>query len=332
VRPRSSPAPSTVRSLVVLWLLFSVVLPGGHAQERPGIRVLTAMQSTYSLASALAGSTSIEVINIPEEGRSTQALDSWLERRGDRLAETFESADAVITIGRTWSGDPLYTATRDYNIRVVNIDASKPWSTTMSGVSLIRRPGSQPSWVKEPAPDNGDETASHFWMSYANAIRMADIIASDLKRLVPDAVEQISSNQAELKRQLLAERSALETVLLGLDDNRVFALADEFVYLTNEFGIFVDGYFIRQDIQWTPGDLASFSAYLKDNGIRVVVHKWEPSDEIKAAINAAGARLAVLNTGDPGLEEDSRLAVDGYQRILQQNVRMLIDALADTAG
>lgn len=333
MRPRFSPvAAPLVRSLCALWILSAAVLPESYAQERTGLLVLTAMQPTYSLASALASGTGIEVVNIPEDGRSTLALESWLERRGDRLAGIFGSADAVITIGRTWFGDPLYTVARKYNIRVVNIDASKPWSTTMTGVSLIKLPDNQPPWGSDVDSANEDETASHFWMSYSNAIRMADIIASDMARMLPGVAGQIAANQAELKSKLLAERSALESVLLELDDIRVFALADEFVYLTNEFGIFVDGYFIRQDIQWTPGDFAGLTGHLKETGVRVVLHKWEPSEEIRAAIDAADARLVVLNTGDPGLEEDGRLAADGYQRILQQNLRMVIDALAGAAG
>jgi ABC-type Zn uptake system ZnuABC Zn-binding protein ZnuA len=301
-----------------------------HAQDKERLRVLTAMQATYSLASALTKETGIDVVNIPEDGRSMQSLGGWLERRGDRLTDEFSTADAVITIGRTWPDDPLYTAARRFNIRIVNIDASKPWSTTMTGVSLIRRPGNDVPWAVPEGTADEQGTASHFWMSFSNAIRMADIIAGDLTRLAPSSAQQIGENLAALKSELLAKRQEMDDSLLELGDISLFALADEFIYLTNEFGIFVAGYFIRQDIQWTAEDLSGLSTWLRENKIRVVLHKWEPSDEIMAAIEDGGARLVVLQTGDPGIEEDGRLAADGYQRILQQNLQGLIEAFSES--
>jgi hypothetical protein len=81
-----------------------------------------------------------------------------------------------------------------------------------------------------------------------------------------------------------------------VDDPLVYALTDEFVYLTSDLGLFVADYFVKQDIDWTEADYAQLTRTLQAQEIRVVIHKWEPAEPIAAAISAAGARLVVLDT------------------------------------
>ena len=110
----------------------------------------------------------------------------------------------------------------------------------------------------------------------------------------------------------------------GLVDD---ALTGDFVYLTNDMGLYVDGYFIKQDIRWTDDDLAAFTRHLAANDIRVVIHKWQPSEEIQAAAAAGGARIVVLQSGDPGIVADGALAHDGLQRILAADLDAIHQAL-----
>src|SRR5690606_32535202 len=110
----------------------------------------------------------------------------------ERYEALFARADAVVTIGKLWLDDPLYTAARNANIRVVEIDATKPWSTTLEGVSVIAQPAEQGPWaatgtvVREPSV--------YYWLSPSNAARSADIIARDLMRLAPDDAARIEEN------------------------------------------------------------------------------------------------------------------------------------------
>jgi hypothetical protein len=64
--------------------------------------------------------------------------------------------------------------------------------------------------------------------------------------------------------------------------------------------------------------------HLRDNGIEVVIHKWLPSEVIQDAVRAAGARLVVLDAGDPGIVVDRALAPDGLQRILEKNLEAIV--------
>ena len=289
--------------------------------------VLTGTQATYSLASALTAGTPIVVQNIPADGRQLSLLKDYIQRRTDTLAATFAGAAAVVSVTNALPSDPLYRFARDANIRVVDIDAALPWSLDKPGVALADTPKSTNAWG-----GTGDAaetaTAPYFWLSVSNSIRMADIIAHDLGALFPESAAVIAKNLDTLKRSLLALRGDYQKKLIEGTADVVFALTGDFVYLTNDMGLFVDGYFIKQDVRWTEADLKALTKHLKDNGIKVVIHKWQPNDAIQNAVKAGGARLVVLETGDPGVVVDKQLARDGLQQILRKNLEAVYAALS----
>lgn len=326
-RPRFKPetrgAPATIWALasVLVAASFSAVNAAGAAT------VLTGNQATFSLTKALTTDTPIEVVNIPEDGREMSLLADYIGRRMDRLAPAFDDAVAVVSLTNALPGDPLYRFAREANIRIVNIEAAIPWSVSMPGVALIETPVSTVDWGSD-TDATAAETAPYFWLSLSNSIRMADIIAHDLSELFPDSAASVARNLDALKQSMLGIRSEYQSRLIEAGDDTVFALSSDFVYLTNDMGLYVDGYFVKQDIRWTDDDLANLRRHLEDHGVRVVIHKWTPSDEIQSAIAAAGARLVVLQSGDPGIVDGDALAADGLQRILQSNLEMLTSALA----
>jgi ABC-type Zn uptake system ZnuABC Zn-binding protein ZnuA len=307
-------------------LMLTSLAPIMSAAEDSPATVLTGMQATFSLASALTQGTPIAVVNVPEDGREFALLKDYIERRASRLAPAFAGAAAVVSVTNALPGDPLFRFARAANIRIVDIDAALPWSYDTPGVALIESPVSNVSFAQD-ADVTDTATAPYFWLSISNSIRMADIVAHDLERLFPDSATHIADNLDNFKRALLDLRNDYQAKLIEAEHDTVFALTGDFVYLTNDMGLFVDGYFIKQDVRWTPEDLRNLTAYLSDRDIRVVIHKWLPSDEIQAAVRAAGARLVVLDTGDPGIVEGDTLARDGLQRILDRNLEAVVGAL-----
>ena len=130
-----------------------------------------------------------------------------------------------------------------------------------------------------------------------------------------------------MKWALLNLRSDYQKRLIEAGDDTVFALTGDFVYLTNDMGLYVDGYFIKQDIRWTEADLRNLTNHLTQRGVRVVIHKWLPSDAIQSAVSEAGATLVVLDSGDSGMVEDRQLVADGLQQILRKNLDAVYSAL-----
>ncbi len=263
---------------VVAGLLATASL---QAQERP--LVLASLAPVYELTAPLVADTGIDLQLLPDSPRSMQTHQTLFVRQADRYADQFRQADAVLTIGKLWRADPLYTSARQVNPRVVDIDASKPYSHELDGVAVASSP-----LTGQPAP--------WFWLSPSNVVRMLDIIGSDLKALYPADAATLQANLAREQGHYRALKADAEARLLQVDDPLVYALADEFVYLTSDLGLFVAGYFVKQDIDWSQADYALLTQTLQEQGIRVVIHKWEPAAPIQAAITAAGARLVVLDT------------------------------------
>jgi ABC-type Zn uptake system ZnuABC Zn-binding protein ZnuA len=311
----------------LLLLIWAAVAPVSiaRAQEASGPLVLTGTQATYSLTTALAYGTPIRVQNVPPDGRPFGSLRDYIGRRMDTLAPTFASATAVVTLTNALPGDPLYRFAREANIRIVDIEAGIPWSLDAPGVALADTPASNVAWGSDT--DHAETAvAPYFWLSVSNAIRMADIIAHDLEALFPVSAQTIAANLETLKQAMLDLRGDYQNRLIESGADIVFALTGDFVYLTNDMGLFVDGYFIKQDVRWTEADLAALTKHLRDNGIKVVVHKWQPSEAIQNAVLEAGAKLVVLDAGDPGVVVDRMLAPDGLQQILRKNLEAIVTA------
>ncbi|MBT5559829.1 MAG: zinc ABC transporter solute-binding protein [Proteobacteria bacterium] len=311
------------RVVLLLALLFSAS-PSSAIDVADGLKVVTGTQATYSIARALLEDTSIETVNVPEDGRRFNSLKDYIERRTSRFEPLFKSADAVVAVTNALPADPLYRFAREANINLVYIDAAQPWSLSSPGVALVEQPSTNVAWATDDTSRETVSDAPYFWLSLTNAIRMTDIVGVDLARTFPEFAELILSNRDALKVELLALYREFQNQLLDVADISVFALANEFVYLTNDMGLYVDGYFLKQDIDWTDEDLDRLTAHLQSREIKVVLHKWEPSEAIQGAVQAAGAELVVLDTADPGLTVDRKLVTDGYQQILRGNLEKII--------
>ena len=312
----------TVRTAILALLAAHIQAAAQSPQT-----ILTGTQATYSLASALTRETPIHAVNVPEDGRRMSLLKDYIGRRTEALAPTFAAATAVISLTNALPGDPIYRFARDANIRIVDIDAASPWSFSTAGVALTDTPVSNVDWGTDTDPVRA-ATAPYFWLSLSNAIRMGDIIAHDLIELFPDSEAAIQKNLDELKWSLLNLRNEYQNRLIEAGNDTVFALTGDFVYLTNDMGLYVDGYFIKQDIRWTAADLVSLTNHLEQRDIGVVIHKWMPSDAIQAAVSDAGATLVVLDSADPGMVEERQLVADGLQRILRNNLDAIHSALS----
>ena len=296
-----------------------------RADDAEGL-VLTGTQATYSLTVALLAGTPVQVQNVPPDGRQLGLLKDYIARRTDALAPTFAAATAVVTLTNALPGDPLYRFAREANIRIVDIEAAVPWSIDAPGVALADAPSSNVEWGGEEAET---AIAPYFWLSVSNSIRMGDIIARDLAALFPDSTETIAGNLEALKQSLLDLRGDYQNRLIASGADVVFALTGDFVYLTNDMGLYVDGYFIKQDVRWTEADLALLTQYLREHGIKVVLHEWEPSEAIQNAVRSAGAKLVVLDAGDPGVVVDRALAPDGLQQVLRKNLEAIVAAAGE---
>ena len=298
--------------------LLALAPRAARASER--VVVLAGLQATFSIATALARNTAIEVLAAfpADTGMAEQA--DWLARRTrtDFMAAA-RRADAVIGIRAVWPADPLYPEVRRRNIHAIEIDASASFQPELAGVATLAT----------PAGDGARREASPFiWLSLTNAVRMTDIAAADLKRLnVPDAA-QIERNQADFRGAILALRGEYEARLAAFDDPAAILLAPALRYLLSDMAVRIAAVFAKSDVDWTADDRTVFAAAFKRSGTQTVVAAQPPVAGIAAMITALGGKLAVLDTLDPGLAmPDGSRDPDGLLRGLRGNLAALSGAL-----
>ncbi|WP_460136868.1 metal ABC transporter substrate-binding protein [Pseudomonas sp. S1_E04] len=304
-------------SLTVLAWLLGAPLPASADTDHP--RVLVALPAVYALTSALTEGTQIDAVRLPPDMPvPMESLANALSRLDPAL---FQQADAVVTLGNLWRADPLYATARRHNLRIIEIDASRSWEAIKPGVAVVRVPSNDVPWAMSGHVDGGP--SPYAWLGPVNGMRMSALIAADLARLSPADAPRIERNLATLESRLRQLKAEYGARMVALPDVRVLSLANEFIYLFGEFGVFVDGWFVRQDIDWSDADRAALTQYLRERDIRVVVHKWAPNEKIAKAISNAGARLLILDTGNPGILADSAIS---YEALLRSNLDALLAA------
>ncbi len=298
-----------------------IALPAMAADKR---LIMTSLQATYSIAHALAKDTAIEVRpGFPADvGMEQQKAHLAKRRRADFIGSA-QQADAVISIRRIWDTDPLYPAVRVQNIRAIEIDASTPFAPEMAGVALL-----------ETTKKMGDEisrgVSPYIWLSLTNAIRMTDIVASDIRRLSPPDATTIDRNQQQFRGEILALQVRFETRLADIDASAAILLNQEFRYLVADIGVDVAASFAKSDFDRTEIDIATLRDEIGKTGARVVIAAQQPKASVVAAIAASGGRLAILNLMDPGVgTADGQLDPNGFLTATRANLDALLAALAN---
>ncbi|WP_338477436.1 metal ABC transporter substrate-binding protein [Pseudomonas trivialis] len=306
------------------WLVLLACLLGGAPSAFADVsqqKVLVALPAVYALTSALGEGTHLEVVRVPLD--AAVPMESQANALSRLDPTVFQTAVAVVTLSSLWRADPLYATARRHTLRIVEIDASHSWDNLKPGVATTRAPANDVPWADvrnaEGAP------SPYAWLGPVNAMRMSALIAADLARLSPDDAPRIARNLAALDGRIRQLKADYGDRLLKVPDLRVLSLTSEPVYLLGEFGVYVDGWFVRQDIDWTDADRAALTRYLRERDIRVVVHKWAPDARIVRAIEDGGARLLILDIGNPGMLANK---ANSYEALLSSNLDALLAAFA----
>ncbi|MBF0391836.1 MAG: zinc ABC transporter substrate-binding protein [Alphaproteobacteria bacterium] len=301
------------KHLIALVALAGLAAPAQAAERQT---VLTGLQATYSLAADLAAGTAIDVaFAFPANMRMEQQA-TWLEQkpRPDFVAAA-ANASAAIVLSRAWEGDPLYVWSRGANIRIVPIDASMPYNPKVTGIGVLPR-------------DNGKGALPWAWHSLSNAMRMADIVAADLKALSPADAALVERNQVALKTTLQTLKTDYEGRFLDAGLPGLWALTDRFAYLTQDFGLDVVGHTLADTYDWAPEDYARLAAEIKARDAKVVVDWRKPKPEMEAAVAATGAKLVVLETMDPPARlAEGAVDARGFLAAMRRNLDALDGAM-----
>lgn len=244
------------------------------------VRVLASLPITHGLGSILLQGTQAQIVRAaPANLPASRQVSFFTGRGAGALEKAARDADAVIALRSLWPDDPLYPLARRSNIRIVEVDGARPVDGALPGIAL--------------RPDGGNALAEQPWLSINNLGRMADVIAADLVRLSPNDAELIASNLAAIKQRLLTLSAASENRLAELDNLAVASLSPDFAYLTTSLNLDV------VELPALAGGgkalLEQLKTTLEDNEVRLVLSDRKADEALASAIEAAGARLLVID-------------------------------------
>jgi len=191
-----------------------------HKDQAEQLLADAALFPVAALAQALAKGTAIAVRPILAEYPRLDRLADAIDRHYDH----HPPGAIVLTMRSAWPADPLFAQARADNIRILEIDASRPLDNSGPGIAL-----------QSSVPQDG-----YPWLSLNNLSRMAEIIARDFTRLVPGQADTFTANLNHVKKDLFALQSEVAKATLEIDDPYVSATTPAFSYLLESAGFFTD--------------------------------------------------------------------------------------------
>ena len=239
-------------------------------------KVLTSIQSVYSIAQNITKNTDIEVYSIFDSDISMDYGKSAFDNKDLDLAVA-KNAVAVIDVAKVWENDYLYEYVRRQNIRIIEIDASYSFSgDDYSALSLLNY-------------KNGERNP-YVWMSLQNTIKMADIIAADLTRLFPKNEKVIATNLKKFTEELKDLENNYLRETLNAKSLSVIALTGNLDYLFNELNIFAN------HVEFSQMTSENIDKIMKENGSKIIVSDKWLKKEVISEIEKKGGKFIVLDT------------------------------------
>jgi ABC-type Zn uptake system ZnuABC Zn-binding protein ZnuA len=292
--------------------------------KSPGV-ILTTFQPLYSFTSKVVeGSPCLKVVNLAPRNLGPHEFNLEDPVHGDKCREAARGAVAVVTLRSlpvAPAFDRIYPWCRRENIRIVEIDPSVSWDSSVPKLALLEDPEDTASSAGRINSVEVTNPNPHVWLSLSHAIKLIEGIERDIAALDPDHAALCRRNADSFQKELRTLKADVERKLAAADRLSVVTLTEGFPYLTSDLGIQVVDYIL------SPKDAAQVTARIKASGARVVLAEEAPDAATVQAIAAAGARVVVLSTLEEGWGEGDRLDSDGYLKGMKDNLRKLVEAL-----
>ena len=270
-------------------------------------KVLTSIQSVYSIVKNITKDSDIEVYSIFDSDVSMDYGKSAFDNKDLDLSSA-KDAVAVVDVAKVWNNDYLYEYARRKNIRIVEIDASYSFSgNDYLSLSLLNY-------------KNGDRNP-YIWMSFQNVIKMANIAADDLSELFPENSKIIEKNLTKFSQEIKEIENEYLEKTLTLSSLSVIALTENLDYLFNDLNIFFN-YTDSNEVT-----VKNVSEIMKRNNSKIFISDRWIKKEIINEIEKKGGKFLVLDTFNIPRELDGKMNPDGYIKGMKENMEKLVEAM-----
>ena len=270
-------------------------------------KVLTSIQSVYSIVKNITKDSDIEVYSIFDSDVSMDYGKSAFDNKNLDLSSA-KDAVAVVDVAKVWNNDYLYEYARRKNIRIVEIDASYSFSgNDYLSLSLLNY-------------KNGDRNP-YVWMSFQNVIKMANIVADDLSELFPENSKIIEKNLTKFSQEIKEIENEYLEKTLTLSSLSVIAFTENLDYLFNDLNIFFN---YTDSNEMT---IKNVSEIMKRNNSKIFISDRWIKKEIINEIEKKGGKFLVLDTFNIPRELDGKMDPDGYLKGMKENMEKLVEAM-----
>ena len=270
-------------------------------------KVLTSIQSVYSIVKNITKDSDIEVYSIFDSDVSMDYGKSAFDNKDLDLSSA-KDAVAVVDVAKVWNNDYLYEYARRKNIRIVEIDASYSFSgNDYLSLSLLNY-------------KNGDRNP-YVWMSFQNVIKMANIAADDLSELFPENSKIIEKNLTKFSQEIKEIENGYLEKTLTLSSLSVITLTENLDYLFNDLNIFFN-YTDTNEVT-----VKNVAEIMKRNNSKIFVSDRWIKKEIINEIEKKGGKFLVLDTFNIPREVDGKMDPDGYIKGMKENMEKLVEAM-----
>ena len=270
-------------------------------------KVLTSIQSVYSIVKNITKDSDIEVYSIFDSDVSMDYGKSAFDNKDLDLSSA-KDAVAVVDVAKIWHNDYLYEYARRKNIRIVEIDASYSFSgNDYLSLSLLNY-------------KNGDRNP-YVWMSFQNVIKMANIVADDLSELFPENSKIIEKNLTKFSQEIKEIENEYLEKTLTLSSLSVIALTENLDYLFNDLNIFFN-YTDSNEVT-----VKNVAEIMKRNNSKIFISDRWIKKEIINEIEKKGGKFLVLDTFNIPREVDGKMDPDGYIKGMKENMEKLVEAM-----
>ena len=289
-----------------MFLLIGTIYAENHTNKK-NKKVLTSIQSVYSIVKNITKDSDIEVYSIFDSDVSMDYGKSAFDNKNLDLSSA-KDAVAVVDVAKVWNNDYLYEYARRKNIRIVEIDASYSFSgNDYLSLSLLNY-------------KNGDRNP-YVWMSFQNVIKMANIAADDLSELFPENSKIIEKNLTKFSQEIKEIENGYLEKTLTLSSLSVITLTENLDYLFNDLNIFFN-YTDTNEVT-----VKNVAEIMKRNNSKIFISDRWIKKEIINEIEQKGGKFLVLDTFNIPREVDGKMDPDGYIKGMKENMEKLVEAM-----
>ena len=293
-------------TFILMFLLIGTMYAENRTNKK-NKKVLTSIQSVYSIVKNITKDSDIEVYSIFDSDVSMDYGKSAFDNKNLDLSSA-KDAVAVVDVAKVWNNDYLYEYARRKNIRIVEIDASYSFSgNDYLSLSLLNY-------------KNGDRNP-YVWMSFQNVIKMANIAADDLSELFSENSKIIEKNLTKFSQEIKEIENGYLEKTLTLSSLSVITLTENLDYLFNDLNIFFN-YTDTNEVT-----VKNVSEIMKRNNSKIFISDRWIKKEIINEIEKKGGKFLVLDTFNIPREVDGKMDPDGYIKGMKENMEKLVEAM-----